>query len=130
MFLAVACFLGMAIALIFVIASTSEDASLFSIATLRAVAIPVLLTSFVGALFILPVGLLKTGKSWVMMPSKFSEEVTLLDRIYFPFSALVRPKILADPKTPARAKFLDALKWLGAGTILALIAVTLGEWRA
>lgn len=120
----------MAIAFIFVIASTSEDVSLLSVTTLRAVTIPVFLASFLGALFILPVGLLKTGISWAMMRSELSDDATLLDRIYFPFSALVRPKILADPDTPARTKFIDALKWLGAGAILALIAVTLGEWRA
>jgi hypothetical protein len=127
-FIAKACAVGLVLALVINFSMLDERHTLFSEASLRIVAMPILLVTLIGALLIFPVGWFKTFKWWLLMPREFSSKAGILDRIYFPFSALIRPTILADPHTEARQKMIDALKWSGAGCLLILIAVSIGTW--
>jgi hypothetical protein len=87
----------------------------------------VVLIGFLGAIFIVPIGLWKIAKFWGSRASYFRSELGAVAFAFFPMSVAVMPELLTEQGREIRRELMDALKWVLAGIVLVGIVQLVSE---
>jgi hypothetical protein len=109
------------VALLFVLFNADESNPILSDRNRVILFTPILMVFFVGAIFIFPIGWFKTVKWMFVMAFNVRKEVPAYKYWFNAFNTVFCPSYLTPKGLEARASLLDALKWLGAGSLLILL---------
>lgn len=120
-FLLKAAALVFAVALLFVLFNADESNSTWSQRNRAILFTPMLMIFFIGAVFVFPVGWFKTVRWMLVMAVNVRDDVPMYKYWFNGFNTLFLPSYLTPKGLEARARLLEALKWLGAGSLLILL---------
>ena len=113
------------IALLFVLFGNGEDKSIFSDRNRVILFGPTMMIFFVGGLFLFPIGWFKTVKWMFVMAFNVREDVPAYKYWFNALNALFCPRYLTEKGLAARSNLLDALKWVGAGSLMIVLTFTM-----
>lgn len=110
------------IGLLFLLVGDDEGDSILSDQNRAILFGPPMIIFFVGGLFLFPIGWFKTVKWMFVMARNVREDIPAYKYCFNAFNTLFCPRYLTEKGLSARANVFDALKWLGAGSLMIVLA--------